>query len=188
MDEIAPVARALWTGRSYAQETDTDHFSRFRSHSTVMMRVHTMRSVVQAEVTNGNVPGFTLVDDYLGFGKVEVVCSNTDQHFLLKARSSLPFQITGQGVLFRSGQPAGANPLELLLYNFVPNGLELATIAADQQQINKKRRIVLLDEQVTELGVWTPDGGSDAPAFDQGDSDDFGDLSDGIEIERRRDL
>lgn len=185
MKNLDPIAAAVWTGRSFTHEIDIDHHHRFGTYSTVMAKAQLMRSVIQSLTIGGHVPGYTIVERYLSFGRVEMVSTTSGQHLLLKARSSLPFQTTAQGVLFGSGQPAGTDALQLLLYDFVPAGLSFATAAADQRQINGKRTVVLLDDTITEAGLWPPDDSPDGPPFDQGAADDFGDLSSGVEIERR---
>lgn len=176
MNQLDPIAKTIWTGRSYAQEMDSDHFDRFDSHASIMAKAHMMRSVVQAEVTNGNTPGFTLVDDYLGFGRVEVIEVGTGQHFLLKARSAVRFEITRQQAFVFPDQPVGTNPLTLLLYQFGSGGLSFATLRAEQRQSNRKRQIVVLDDTITEAGIWPPFDARDMPLFDQGISDDFSDI------------
>lgn len=187
MNQLDPIAETIWTGRSYAHEMNVDHFERFKNPATVMAKAQTMRSVVQAEVMNGNTPGFSLVDEYLGFGRVEVVRTDTGQHFLLKARSAMRFQITMQQILFGSDDEVGSRPLELLLYEFGPFGLSFATIAADQRQIDRKRKIVLLAARPHEEGIWPDLDLRDIAPFDQGTADDFGDLSDDVDIAEESD-
>lgn len=142
---------------------------------------------MQGLVLDGRADGFRLVDHYLHFGRVEVVHSPTEKHYLLKSRNALPVETSRQGqFVFDHNEPSkGTEPLELLLYRFAGADLTLATVTARGVRINERLRFELLAE-VVEAGTWS--SAPEPPAFDPGPGDDFGDLSEDVTIVGERDL
>jgi len=175
------IADAMFRGRAFADTIDQVHRDTFNGlPSSIMMRAHAMRSSVQAQIINGDVEGYTLVDEYLGFGRVEIVRVETGQRYLLKARSALPFEASSQLSIFGDIEPTpGARPLLLLVYEFRPDTLLLSTASVERIRLNGRVRYQLLD-QLTDAGTWSIDDIPDIVVFDQGDEDDYGDLSEDI--------
>ena len=142
---------------------------------------------MQGLVLNGNADGFRLVDHYLNFGRVEVVHSSTERHYLLKSRNAMPVEISRQSrFVFDHTEPSkGTEPLELLLYRFAGADLTMATVTARGVRISGRLRFELLAE-VVEVGTWS--SAPEPQAFDPGPGDDFGDLSEDVTIVGERDL
>ena len=186
MSLLQPVADALLLGRSYAESQAIDFLHQFKYPATTMLRAHYMRAVVQGQVQNGAVEGFSLVNNYLDSGKVEIVHDDDRRHYLLKARCALRFESSAQGNLLDQLQEprhAGLGPLKLLLYLFRGDELELATVPVEIMKRNRRKVFQLLGE-VVEVGVWSSASIPGMEPFDQGLGDDFGDMSNDVEIHR----
>lgn len=190
MLNIEPVAQALLTGRTFAQDVAALHMGQFRWPLTVMGKAHTMRSAIQAQVALGHVDGFELDDGYLSFGRVEIIHTETGTRLLLKSRTMYPVEAGEQGTLFDfiKDEPIAAPSLTLLLYKLERDYMTLATVAAEPFRANGRLRFQT-HGRLNERGRWYfappsdgPDGRTEKPVapFDQGDPDDFGDISDDV--------
>lgn len=177
---LEPVVGALLEGRTFAESVATDHFKEYQQPLIVMARAHTMRSVVQSLLINGDVGGYSLADaSYLSFGRVEILRQEDQQHFLLKARSAFPVELSYQGRLFENDSPPGTRPLQLLLYRFQRDEVTLATVPVERVRLDERNRFQLLGKVIE---VWPTAATVEPAAFDQGPGDDFGDLSDDVQI------
>ena len=180
MKTLTLIAEAILRGRAFAQGLASDHSSTFDHPMTSMARAHVMRSAVQAQVISGKAEGFSLVDSYLAFGKVEVIQAKTRRHYLLKARSTLHMEVSAQDPLFALELPPGAKPLLITAYKFVNEHMTLETVPVEKSKVNGRMR--LLGELVY-VGTWSSDDIPGVPPFDQGAADDFGDLSEDERLE-----
>ena len=180
---LDPIAEAILRGRAFAEAVDTLHRTAFDEIPiTPITRAQAMRSAVQAQVIQGSVDGFTLEDEYLWSGRVEVVRVKSRRHYLLKARSALPFEISSQRSLLEEIEsPPGTKPLLLLLYEFGGGSLDLATAPSEKVKLNGRVRYRLLGD-VSDVGTWAPENIPGLDPFDQGSSDDFGDLSEDVDL------
>lgn len=183
MNELDPLAEAMFRGRAFAEAMSESHRKGFGGlPMNPMARAHAMRSAVQAQAVDGSIEGYLLVDSHLWAGRVEVVREQTQRHYLLKARSALPFE-SYQGTLFdESDFGPGGSPLLLCLYQFVQGNLLMATAPTERVKVNGRTRYHLLGS-ISETALWSVADVPDIEPFDQGADDDFGDLSDEVRFD-----
>ncbi len=181
-DSLDPIAEAMFRGRAFAETIGELHRKTFgQLPMTPMARAHAMRSAVQAQAIDGLIEGFSLIDNHLWAGRVEVVRDRTKRHYLLKARSALPFE-SYQGTLFdETNYEPGTAPLLLLLYQFSLGNLTMATAPTQRVKENGRVRYHLLGK-LSDAGTWSAAHVPDLEPFDQGTGDDFGDLSEDVRL------
>ncbi|MEM7286413.1 MAG: hypothetical protein AAF480_08690 [Actinomycetota bacterium] len=160
------MASVLLDGRAFAESMALDHQEAYDRWPTSAAMAHTMRSAVigQLEAPDSKMG---VVDKYLNAGRVEFTGTGGPD-LLLKSRAAIPLEAP----LPTSEPWVPDDAVFLLVYEFGPEGLTLATVPALPVMQNGRRRYHLLDT-LEERGTWSTEIAADPPVFDQDDDADW---------------
>jgi len=172
-----------------ASYTDTATYSRqFRDEyefaPSRMANVHHLRSIVQARLTHDE--RYRLSSEWAEFGRVAYTDSEAGKEYLLRSVRALDIERAkrfDQLVLFAVSKFIKPSTVQLLIYDFQQDGLELSVAPAASRK--GQRRLHAVGDPV-KIGFW-PYSTEEPPPFDQRKEDDpfkeIGDLGDDEEQE-----
>ena len=156
---------------------DTANYSRdfFDDYSwplTVMAKVHRMRSIIQAFVSQDD--RFLLGNNFAEFGRVEIEDRLLGRHYLLRSESAVKIECfkRQQEALFEWPRSV-TSEVVLLVHKFHKQGLDLF-LAGTQLAVGGRNRLEAM-EVPRFVGTWTYEYGWPAP-FDQREVEAFRDV------------
>jgi hypothetical protein len=145
---------------------------------TSMAKVHHLRSVVQARLTQDE--RYELRSSYAEFGRVQCLDHQTEVEFVVRSASAVRIETGksahGTGELFDGGPFKVNSPVRLLIIEFTKEGLRLSQASAVRAE---GRGRLDLSGEVQFLGLWPyTAAGPEGSPFDQGSRDAFGEVGD----------
>lgn len=173
-EQLDPIAAHLIS--SYAETAV--HSRRFRddhaSPPTLMAKVHHLRSVLQALLTQDE--DYDLSAPYAEFGRVQFTETASGTQFLLRSAGALQVERLvddDQPALFPATGLVKISDVLLVVYQFMKEGVALS-IAETIQRAGRQRLLAL--GEPTPMGFWPYFSGDDVAPFDQDLADPFGDV------------
>jgi len=182
-DAVDPFAKILVSSYVGAVAEARSFTAEWQSPPTRMHKVHSFRSIVQAQVNHSD--RYTLHPEYSEAGRVQVTDHETDESYLIRSMTMVDIDRTKnlarQLTLFEvSRKPTSSGLPDMLAYDFERKGMTL-WISSTKQASADGRRLVPAGRMEL-LGFWPfadttstppPDGGK---RFDQGGPDLFDEL------------
>lgn len=141
---------------------------------TLMAKVHHMRSIMQARLTND--VNFELSKPYAEFGRVQFTDLASGSELLLRSAGALQVERLvedGQGELFSAAGLIKTSDVQLVVYKFTKDSVILS-IAPTIQRPGHQRLLAM--GEPTLMGVWPYLLDEEIVAFDQDLADPFGDV------------
>jgi hypothetical protein len=145
---------------------------------TDMAKVHHMRSIVQARLTEDE--RFELDEEWADFGRVKWTDLATGQSYILRSQSALRIEteIRNQGTLFNPDQYIQTTDVVMVVYEFDRSGLNLSVAKTVQRSARGRLEAATYPR---DIGSWSFTGETDdldgaAATFDQQAQDVFDEL------------
>lgn len=184
---VDPFAKILVSSYVGAAADARSFAAEWHCPPTQMQKVHTFRSIVQAQVNRSD--HYTLHAEHSESGKVQVTDEDTHRSYVIRSKVMIDIdeakkEQPRQLMLFETpGRSATSVLPEMLAYKFDRNGMML-WICSTRQVSPESHRLVPVGK-LDPLGFWPfddttappPDGGGGG-LFDQGTADPFDDLGD----------
>lgn len=169
-EEATPYAELLVHAYLETAGFSRDFLEEYGQPPTMLTKVHFLRSVAQASVAQDD--RFILGEPWAEFGRVLIEERDTKRRCVLRSDSAVQIESSKrENTLFDSSRYLRSE-VELLVYNFHRDGLDLA-IAGTRQEISRTR--LEATGPPTYIGTW-PFVSDDPGPFNQRDADAFNDV------------
>ena len=174
------VAKSMIRGFAFVEGVSAEHQIKFGGPMTLMSRIQTVRSTMVSQLMRDSSGRLELSNDFVDFGKVEVVDLATRKVYLLRARSRRP-----------KFEPFGEQLFELeemkhhvMLYGIEDRHLVMTSGPVSRLHVKSAAPRLVLRDGLVEQGRWPLIGATEPDpessprdGFDQGAADDFDDLN-----------
>lgn len=171
--DLSPLAGILVPSYLETAAHSRSFRDEYGSPPTLLAKVHHMRSIIQAKVTDTE--RLSLDPRYSEFGRVQVTDEMDGHQYLLRSDGAVAVErAKRQGRIFDPA-PFLVTNIILVVYHFHRDGLDLA-VAGTHQEVGRTR--LEASGEPTYIGTWpfTPDDGQ--TSFSQGAADAFEELGD----------
>ncbi len=152
----------------YSRQFLDDH----ASPPTLMSKRHHLLAVVQAAIAQGD--RYELMPDYAEYGRVQFKDHQIGRTFLLRSSAAVAIEKSKRFEQFALDIPVPASDVQLVIYEFSAEGLNLS-VADTVQQARRKRLIACGFPEFVGLWPYTTPEGQRSP-FSQSGADPFGDV------------
>ncbi|BCI50752.1 hypothetical protein NIIDNTM18_00300 [Mycolicibacterium litorale] len=183
---IDPFAKILVSSYTSASAAARSFTAEWDYPPTQMLKVHTFRSIIQANVDRSD--RYVLHAGYSEAGRVQVTDRDTRESYLIRSRTMVDIDEAKNGdhqlslFVVTTPRPVAGFP-NLLAYKFNRKGMTLWTCPTKYASQDSRRLVPANSPEL--LGFWPfidvpappPDGGGGG-FFDQGAVDPFDDLGD----------